>query len=556
MSNTDKPKFVSIDGIEYYNAADLKKYDPVYFYGCTKMMRKIITKKNIPRDDYLYATYNIKGKVWNKYEDNVPLKAGLYIKKNWVVDHVTKMKEEKPIPTVVKEIKATPDVVKEIKVTSDVVKEIKATPDVVKKIKVPAVKKIKATPTAVKEKKTKQTIVKKRLSTKKNVTKSMSDEDIPDEKEVINTDDNDSTYREAPDLLILKDDEKFKDDKGNIIEIETRGERTCDGIFFSSPDVAKAFEMPSISKTMTNVNSDYYVDEHFVIFIVPNFQPNSEGDKRPLVVKVIYITYEGMMKILYSSRSPKAKTFRKWATETLFTVQMGTKTKKRDMASKLLGVSVDAVKEVFNTSTTTLPCTYLFTLGEVKNLRKSMNIDKKYTDNMIVCRYGQTDDLAKRTGQHNKTFGKIKGVELNLKYHSYVDPQYNSKAETDIKEYFATLNLGFTFETNTELIIVDPSHFKKIEKQFSFITHEYGGHMKDMIKKVEDLKNLLEMSEKDKALLRKDKELLEKDNKINILEKDKIITEKDKIIMEKDTKLMMMEKNLEIEQLKNQLAKK
>ena len=34
----------------------------------------------------------------------------------------------------------------------------------------------------------------------------------------------------APDIIELGEDEKFRDDEGNIIEIETRGERTHDGI--------------------------------------------------------------------------------------------------------------------------------------------------------------------------------------------------------------------------------------------------------------------------------------------------------------------------------------
>jgi hypothetical protein len=196
-----------------------------------------------------------------------------------------------------------------------------------------------------------------------------------------------------------------------------------------------------------------------------------------------------------------------------------------------------------------LSCIYFFTLGEVKTLRNSMNIDKKYTDDMVVCRYGQTDDLARRASQHKNAFEKIKGVELNLKYYSYVDPQYNSNAESDIRSYFEAFDLGFDFEKNTELIIVKPTLFKNIEKQFKLISSEYAGHMKDMIKKVEDLKRDIELrNEKEKV------KLLEKDNAL--LEKDKAILEKDKAMLEKDNKINMLEKNLEIAQLKNQLAQK
>ncbi len=39
--------------------------------------------------------------------------------------------------------------------------------------------------------------------------------------------------REAPDVIELDDSEKFRDDNGNAIDIETMGVRSCDGVFFS-----------------------------------------------------------------------------------------------------------------------------------------------------------------------------------------------------------------------------------------------------------------------------------------------------------------------------------
>jgi len=57
----------------------------------------------------------------------------------------------------------------------------------------------------------------------------------------------------------------------------------------------------------------------------------------------------------------------------------------------------------------------------VKDLRESMNIDKKYYDSLIAAKFGRTDDLVERTGQHVKTYGIIKGAYLKLKYQRNTD---------------------------------------------------------------------------------------------------------------------------------------
>ncbi len=48
-----------------------------------------------------------------------------------------------------------------------------------------------------------------------------------------------------------------------------------------------------------------------------------------------------------------------------------------------MGVSVDAVKEVFSKNSSSIPCIYLFSLGTVKALRKSLDIDSNYDDKIM-----------------------------------------------------------------------------------------------------------------------------------------------------------------------------
>ena len=71
-----------------------------------------------------------------------------------------------------------------------------------------------------------------------------------------------------------------------------------------------------------------------------------------------------MIKLLYSSHSKKAKTFRKWATNTLFTTQMGTQEQKEKLALNLLGSPSESVRDVLKSSVNAVSCIYLFSFPE------------------------------------------------------------------------------------------------------------------------------------------------------------------------------------------------
>ena len=56
-------------------------------------------------------------------------------------------------------------------------------------------------------------------------------------------------------------------------------------------------------------------------------QPCSVRKKN--VNKELYLTYLGMLKVLFSSRSGNAEMFQEWAFKVLFTVQIGSKEDKQ-----------------------------------------------------------------------------------------------------------------------------------------------------------------------------------------------------------------------------------
>jgi hypothetical protein len=293
---------------------------------------------------------------------------------------------------------------------------------------------------------------------------------------------------EVPGILGLDYEEKFHDNEGNVVEIETRGEREYDKVYFLAKDVATAFEMPNIVKTIIDKEKGYITGEDYTTFICNDF-PNGEVG----TYKRLFITYEGMIKVLYTSRSGNAKAFRTWATKTLFTVQMGTYEKKENLASSMLGVPAKSLRQVLKTSTSNVPCVYAFALGLAKDLREEMKISDTIPDNHIITKYGYTDDLSRRTSEHIKTYESIKGVRLELMKYCYVDPKYLSEAETYIKNYFRDMETFVEYKKFAEIVSFDPKHIRHLNQTFDNIQCKYSGCVKGLLQGVENLNQEITM---------------------------------------------------------------
>jgi predicted GIY-YIG superfamily endonuclease len=330
--------------------------------------------------------------------------------------------------------------------------------------------------------------------------------------EVINESDNETSesassedekeeIKEAPSLLKLTKEEQFKDENGECLKIEVRGIRDPNKCFFKVADVAKAFEIPQINKLLYGKN--YINGKDYAIFI-----EGIEYQKNISNKKFMYLTYSGLLHVLYSCHSGIVDHFRKWATEQLFTIQMGTKEHKQKLVSKILGVSPEIVLAFLSTSIQ-IPCIYLFTLGTVGELRASMNISDDYDDDALIVKYGRTDDLHRRTTEHRADFCKIKGINLNLKQYHYIDPTHASKAEKELKDYFKQLKIKFTYELFEELVVIDYKSLNTIIKEkLNDIGSKYGGIIQNINLQLQLLTHNHE------------KELLKKDN---IIGKKKLI---------------------------------
>jgi hypothetical protein len=461
MTDVAKPLPFTFDGIEVYNADELREYDSNFFYGCSRGIRKIIERKKIDVSDFKWGSKHKSG--WKSCSADYP-KGKLLLKADWVHENVPKM---------------------------------------------------------------------------------VVDKDVKYE------------YEEAPAILHLKEHDKFKDVNGVALDIEVRGERHEDKCYFKVKDVSKAFDMDQLHHTIIENRTNGFEEAiDYQYFTVQQYRPTTNDTSRKVYKKTLYLSYSGMLRVLFSSRSKNAHKFRKWATEKLFTLQMGTKEQKQSLVSDALGVTVEAVREVFKKSSTSVPCVYLFALGTVVDLRKAMSIDSKYSDDDVVYKYGMTKDLVSRTQQHQADYGKISGVSLKMKYYSFIDPQYISEAETDIKTFFNSLDMKLEYDNRTELVIIKSQHIEIVKKQYQTLSMLYAGHVKELVQKIKDLEKELELKdEKHKnAMELKDErfksmmELKDEKHKLEIMTLEKELELKNMEIKMRDNELASMKRIRELEQ--------
>lgn len=317
-------------------------------------------------------------------------------------------------------------------------------------------------------------------------------------------------YEEAPKILELENNEKFKDKNNKIINIEIRGEREHNKIYFKVKDVSIGFEMPNLNRTLLNTDTTYEKNIDYKTFVISKLQ-NKESYNSKIY---LFMTYEGLIKLLYISRNSNAKLFRDWATQKLFTVQFGNINQKEELASSLIGVNHQTIKDVFKTNCAKTPCVYLYLIGKASDI-----LEGEYNENDLLCKFGCTDDLQRRCTEHNNTYKKEFDSNIELLCFSIIEAQYIFDAESNIKQYFKS-NL-ISYESMKELIIINKNNLPQIKQHYKMIQNSYIGRFEELTNKVQLLeKEIIELNNK---IIIKDKDYeLQKEKHLNEL-KDKDI---------------------------------
>lgn len=220
-----------------------------------------------------------------------------------------------------------------------------------------------------------------------------------------------------------------------------------------------------------------------------------------------------------------------------------TETKKDVKYSKIAGCDVTYVNEVFKGAVNNFPCVYLFTLGKVKDLRQSMQIDNSFNDESIVIKYGMSDNLVGRMNQHVKTYGKY-GCKVSLKYYMIIDETYESSAENDVKKYFSSLNVLFSYDTHKELAILTIQQLIETKHKYIQLSELYSGRLTIAAIRNEkrNIKKDLEKEKQSRLYSEKIISITTEMNDIIRIYCDKLLqSEKEKNMLEKENSLLKYE---------------
>ena len=451
-----KPQTYKLPGKkeQYFLAEDLKIFNPDFFAGTSKGIRKIIERKSIPESEIVFAN-ELKNE-WNICT-SASKKAKLFISKPWTDNNFFKRNTKEIIP-------------------------------------------------------------------KKDVQKIIDEDSLVSEQNEID----EEIIEEAPNIIDLDNEEKFKDSNGNIIEIETRGERDRKNIFFKVKDISIGFEMPSLAKNLTDKNTSFENNLHYKFFSI---RKKSHTMGAYTIKKAIYLTYKGLLRVLFVSRNKNAESFQDWAEDKLFTIQMGSDDKKEELGCEIMSLDVKSYRAVFKSHATDFPCIYLLRLGSVKDLRSTFNIDLSISDNLIVYKYGNSDNMERRMSEHGRDYGKMKNVRLEMTIYHVIDTKYLFDAETDLRQFFKNFRKSIEVDGRSELVALDDDGFKQTKNLYRMIGSDYAGATFGLQKKI----TRLEMEIKE----------IQHGHEIELMKKEMEIQKGVMIIQQKD--LEIEKKNLELE---------
>lgn len=436
---------IHIEGASYHNSKDMQALNPGFYKGVTTTPRRIIDRKKIPATDYVYATLE-KGKGWNLSTDNCK-KAQLLISTKWInANRFFDIGAESQVKTAIEANEAT--------------EAIEAT------------------------------------------------ESIEATEATEATEANEVT-KDAPPIIHLSDTEKFHDSDGNVIEIETRGKRDRKNIYFKVKDVSIGFEMPSLPRNILSIDGlkrgvHYTTFKRECMLHTMEHNPTNKPCKTTL-----YLTYKGLLRVLFVSRNKHVDKFQDWAEEKLFTIQMGSKEQKVKLGTDLCNIPLKTYKAIFESHTSNFPSIYLLSLGKVRNLRATFGISDTIPDDSVVYKYGFTRDFARRIGEHQQAYSKLPGVTVDVKWFQNIDIKYLSEAENEVEEECSAYGTRLHVPDYKELIALNDRQFEHMQKSYRRIGKEYAGATAELNEKIEELRaQIKDMQMQHRhALLEKDMEI-------------------------------------------------
>lgn len=135
-----------------------------------------------------------------------------------------------------------------------------------------------------------------------------------------------------------------------------------------------------------------------------------------------------------------------------------------------------------------LSCIYLFIIGSANELLNT----NKYNENDFIFKYGYTNDICRRSSEHNTTYTNHFNTEIYLFEFSLIDPIYMSEAEKYISDNVKDIKLTGCKINNSEqkeLFITNINEIDKIKVLFNNAYNKYCGYNEQLQKELIKEKN-------------------------------------------------------------------
>ena len=229
---------------------------------------------------------------------------------------------------------------------------------------------------------------------------------------------------------------------------------------------------------------------------------NSKNTNKPSKT-TLYLTYKGLLRVLFVSRNKNVDKFQDWAEEKLFTIQMGTRDQKMKLGAEVLNTSPRTLKAIFDKHAANFPSIYLMSLGKVRELRETFRICENIPDDSIVYKFGFTDDLARRVIELEAEYSKLPGVTVTTGVFQIIDTKYTSEAESEVRETFTAWDARMKAPQGyNELVALDDKQFANIKKLYRRIGEEFAGATRGLQNEIIELKDRIKEHENDNARLK------------------------------------------------------
>ncbi len=305
-------------------------------------------------------------------------------------------------------------------------------------------------------------------------------------------------YQPCPPIIFLLETDRFRNDAGELFEVKMVGEKTEGGCFFRVADVSVAFQMPNLVSSILHASGGYARGKDFRTFDCSNHHREEIVHSMSNTIQ-LFLTYEGLLKVLYSSRSGSAQKFRQWCSSILFRSTFGTVDEKQQAAEDILVLPSKTLRNVLSKSATDIPVIYLF---------------KVYPNNSqsFFYKFGCSANFKRRAEELKRKFRDMNLYD-ELELFSYIDPKYIFQAETALKSSLTTVGTLVKVENCSDMEFVnfsaDKSNF--VRDQFRMISRQFAGQTAELQKDIEVMK---ERHEYEVRLLKKELELQEKEIEI------------------------------------------